>query len=629
MCGITGILHFNKEKTIDKFILTSMTEALRHRGPDGEGYYISNNIGLGHRRLSIIDLESGDQPMLDKEHDLALVFNGEIYNYLELKSQLIKLGHKFKTKSDTEVILKSYLEWGVDCLKHFIGCWAFSLWDNQKERMFIARDRLGEKPLFYTSWNESFLFSSEMKSFFQIGFPRNYRTELIELYLFLANIPGPYTFYRDINKLLPGHYMVIHGRDIRVRKYWDIPQIDEKDLKKDKKEIYREFEDILTDSVKIQMRSDVPYGALLSGGLDSSSIVALMSKISQHKVETFSVGVPDKSFNESDIAQITAKRFNTSFNLHYLEPIQFEDTLNNLSTIFDEPFGDASAIPAGEISKFASRKVKMVLTGDGGDEVLSGYTAYLGLKYIAFINLIPDPIYALFQSLIDWSSGLTNNNIRYKLNGIGKFLKTSKYSYEKRTIEKMALAEYSIIKKLTEPIKDKISIEDYLHDFFRGCAFKDDFYKVMYYHHKHSLPDDYLVKVDRMTMANSLEARIPFLDYRLVELMTTVDKSVKQQRFERKSVLRKTIGKILPNEVLKAPKKGFEVPLREWFKDDVVVKNIKNIMREQAIFNEKIFNGIVDSNQLGEKDYGNFIWTTLMLAKNIDEKYAIANYGHY
>ena len=382
MCGITGIYHFNKERSVDKSQLKRMTDIIRHRGPDSDGFYLNGNIGLGHRRLSIIDLSTGDQPMFNNDKSISIIFNGEIYNYIELRQELIQKGHKFRTTSDTEVAIKSYEEWGFDCQNKFNGMWAFALWDERKKHLFLSRDRIGEKPLHYTIYNNSLIFGSEIKSLFAYGIPKRFETELIEIYLVLTYIPAPYTFYKDIKKLLPGHYLLIKNENVEEKKYWDLPEIDEDNMFTNKGKIYDKFDYLLKDSVKIRMRSDVPFGAFLSGGLDSSSIVALMSEISNFPVKTFTIGFDDTNFDESALAQEVAKKFNTEHFRGTVTPDKFEESLERIVFHYDEPFGDSSAIPTGYVSKFAADKVKMVLTGDGGDEVLSGYRGYIGLKFI-------------------------------------------------------------------------------------------------------------------------------------------------------------------------------------------------------------------------------------------------------
>jgi len=616
LCGITGIYYFDKDRRVDSAILKKMTDIIRYRGPDGEGYYVNENVGLGHRRLSIIDLKTGDQPMFNDSKSIALVYNGEIYNYIELREDLINLGHVFRTESDSEVIVKAYEQWGVDCQKKFNGMWAFALWDNDKQRMLLSRDRIGEKPLHYCIHDNTLIFASEMKSLFEFGVPQELRPELIEIYLVMTNIPGPDTFFKNVYKLKPGHFILARTGGIKEYKYWDLPELDENNMLSDGENIYEEFSYLLEDSVKIRMRSDVPYGAFLSGGLDSSSIVALMAGLSPHPVESFTIGFPEKAFDESKLALEVAERFKTNHHEGTIQQSSLSDASKKLVFHFDEPFGDSSAIPTWQVSNFAVKRVKMVLTGDGGDEVLSGYNSYTGIKISSMISTLPLLLVKMIPSTLNLIARPIGGNLRYRLNKAQDIFETAGLPFGEKFLNKRCYTPLSVIKKLTEDIEHKINIEDYYEGLIHNIPYQDDFYKLMYLDFKYDLPDDYLVKVDRMSMANSLETRTPFLDYRLIDFMACVDKSVKHQGWERKSVLRKTIGKSLPQSLHKAPKRGFGVPLREWFKDDITMRNIE-LKMVSSICNEKIVRSIVNENANGKRDNGNFIWSLLMLEENL------------
>jgi len=612
MCGITGIFHFDQDRTVDRALLTKMTDVIRHRGPDGEGYYIKGSIGLGHRRLSIIDLQTGDQPMFNDNKSIVLVLNGEIYNYIELKEELKKLGHSFRTTSDTEVVIRAYEEWGIDCQERFNGMWAFALWDENKQQLLLSRDRIGEKPLNYSVTDQTLIFSSEIKSLFEFGLRKNIRLELIEIYLVMTNIPGPDTFYKDINKLKPGHFLIANSEGIKEFKYWDLPDIEENNMLSNKAKIYEEFSALFEDAVRIRMRCDVPYGAFLSGGLDSSSIVALMSKISSHPVETFTIGFPEKDFDESSLASEVAKKFHTNHHPGTVSPTNLSDAVISAISHFDEPFGDSSAIPTWQVSHFAVNKVKMVLTGDGGDEVLSGYRSYSGIKFSSLYAKLPGSLQKSLPVAVNLFAEGMNGRRRYKLNRVANVFETARLPFFERMANKQSYLPIPLIKNLTSNISDKINIEDYYQGKVNNLPYQDEFYKLMYLNFKYDLPDDYLVKVDRMSMANSLETRAPFLDHRLIEFMVKVDKKVKLQGWERKSVLRRTTGRQLPKNLLKAPKKGFGVPLREWFKDDYNSKNF-DFRKIKLICDAKTIDQIVEDNAKGKRDNGNFIWTLMML----------------
>lgn len=617
MCGIAGYINLDRSKPVSENLLKKMTDCISHRGPDGEGFYTKDNIAFGHRRLSIIDLSTGDQPMHDENGNI-IIFNGEIYNYIELREDLKKIGYKFKTNSDTEVILKAYAHWGYECQNKFNGMWAFAIWDQKKSELFLSRDRVGEKPLHYAIYNNTLIFGSEIKSLFAFGVPRNIRPELIEIYLTLTNIPAPHTFYKDIFKLMPGHFLRLKNSNIEEKKYWDLPAIDEKKMLTDEKSINENFSYLLGDAIKLRMRSDVPFGAFLSGGLDSSSVVALMSEISDKPINTFTIGFEHKAFDESKLAKEVADKFKTIHHLGTVAPDDFKEILKKNSFHYDEPFGDSSAIPTGYVSRFASKKVKMVLTGDGGDEVLSGYTSYQGIKLSNAINKFPGFITKSIPIINDSIAPAFKGGIRYKLNKVSSIIKSAGQNFPERMAEKMAYTDFQTIKQLTKDIKDVIPVEDHLKEVMKSCSYKDDFYKLMFLNFKHDLPNDYLVKVDRMSMAYSLEARVPFLDHRLIEYMAKVDKNIKMQGWERKSVLRNTIGKKLPDSILNAPKKGFGIPLREWFKSDLFDEQLKNNLDKiSEITSKPLVSEILKQNKLGEKDNGNFIWTLMMLNENL------------
>jgi asparagine synthase (glutamine-hydrolysing) len=620
MCGIAGIFHFDKSRAVDEHLLKKMTDIIKHRGPDGEGFYISGNIGLGHRRLSIIDLNTGDQPMFNHDKSIALVLNGEIYNYIELKEELKEKGHVFTTSSDTEVVIKAYEEWGVDCQNKFNGMWAFALWDNHKQLLFLSRDRIGEKPLHYAVYDNSLVFGSEMKSLFAYGIPRDITLEMLEVYLVMTNIPEPFTFYKHIKKLQAGYYIIVTDGSIKENKYWDLPEIDESNMLRNKSQVYENFSYLLEDSVKIRMRSDVAFGAFLSGGLDSSSIVALMSEISPYQVNTFTIGFDEKAFDESSLAADVARKFGTNHHRGTVTTDDFNSTIERIAFHYDEPFGDSSAIPVDYVSRYAAEKVKMVLTGDGGDEVLSGYSSYQGIKLANIIRRVPLPLRNLIPMVNDPMAHFFKGSLRYKMNKASSVIRTANLAFPRRIAEKTAYTDFSSIKDLTKDLKNIIKVEDYMEEFIGRTTYKNDFYKLMYLNFKYDLPNDYLVKVDRMSMANSLETRVPFLDYRLIEYMVQVDKDVKMQGWERKSVLRNTIGKKLPAGILSAPKKGFGIPLREWFKENSFENTIdNNLSHLEGILDFSVIDKLVRENRLGHKDNGNFIWTLMMLNKLVDK----------
>jgi asparagine synthase (glutamine-hydrolysing) len=618
MCGIAGYLHFNNDRTADESTLRRMTDTLFHRGPDSGGYYTNKNIALGHRRLSIIDLSvNANQPMYDRDTGTVIVFNGEIYNYIELRDELTAFGFRFLTSSDTEVILNAYKKWGFDCVTKFNGMWAFALWDDKKHSLWLSRDRLGKKPLYYSCFDSSIIFASEIKSIFSYGVPRHIRPELLELYLTFLCIPSPYSFFKNIFKLEPGHNLLITG-DGRLEKnqYWDFPHIDEQSMIRDKKSVDTTFEELLRDAIKIRMRSDAPFGAFLSGGLDSSAIVGMMADHSRYPVNTFTIGFNDKKFDERDLAKLVAQKFNTQHHELIVEPFGIADSLNLVARHFDEPFGDASAMPTGYVACMASRHVKMVLTGDGGDEVLSGYPSYQSEYLASLYQKFPLHIQESIPAFIKSISMIFSGSFRLKCNWLYRLLNSSKMDFNSRFLIKAHFVEKEQIKRILHNIKQDILPEDYFSNLMAHCPFKDPFYKLMYVHFKHSLSEIFLPKVDRMCMAYSLETRSPFLDFRIVEYMARVHRSIKMENLKRKSILTRTIGKKLPKELLNRPKKGFSVPLHKWFIDDSSDNSSLQFSNLYAIgMNRKALDEIVHYNSLGKSDYGNFIWILSVLNK--------------
>ena len=613
MCGIAGIWHFEKDRSLEKERLGKMTDVIAHRGPDGEGHYIDGPLGLGHRRLSIIDLEGGNQPMLSDDQQIAVIFNGEIYNYIELTEELRKLGHSFNTTSDTEVIIKAYQEWGIDCQKHFNGMWAIALWDKREQQLLITRDRAGEKPLHYAVHDNSFLFGSEIKSLLAYGMPAIPEMDMLELYMFLGYLPEPYTFYKHIKKLRPGCFLLVKNGIIKEEAYWNLPEVNEAELLTDEVSIVEQYKALLEDAVKIRMRSDVPYGAFLSGGLDSSSIVALMSGISSKAVETFTIGFKEKAFDERSKAKIVADAFNTNHHVHVVEPDSFDEALAFVMHHYDEPFADPAAIPTGYVSRSARAHVKMALTGDGGDEVLCGYTNYQSERMAGQFGALPGMVKKLLPVAVHNASSLFQGNMRYKLNRIDRVITAFNVPFHQRLISKFVKIPQAEVKHMLKG--SHFPIEQFIRESLQGCKLEDTFYQLNYFQLKTSLPAQMLVKVDRMAMAYSLETRAPFLDHRLIELMYRVHKDIKvPSRHDQsvKHVLKKSMRGVLPDEIIDRQKMGFEVPLREWFKEKSFESKL-NLTAVKDVVEPTAVEQLIEDNRQGKNDNGTFIWRLILL----------------
>jgi len=624
MCGITGFLHLDKEREASNTVLKKMNTVIAHRGPDGEGFYCKKNIALGHRRLAIIDLNTGAQPMYSQDQQIVIVFNGEIYNYIELREELIALGNKFTTTSDTEVVINAYRTWGVDCQSHFNGMWAFALWDESIKRLFISRDRIGEKPLYYSTFDNTLIFGSEIKTILAYGIPQKPRMEMTELYLSMSFIPAPYTFFENIQQLMPGNFLLADVTGIKEKTYWTLPDISEKDMLTDKDHVEKEFARLFDDSIRIRMRSDVAFGAFLSGGLDSASVVSVMANHTTKPIQTFTMGFENKQFDERGLAKLVSDKYHTDHHEGLLSSQQFDEALEKVLFQYDEPFGDASAIPTGQISKYAAEYVKMVLTGDGGDEVLSGYTIYQGELFAKKFQRLPSPVRKLLPVLANASAAPFRGNVRYKLNRVSKVLQSSDQSFEKRLLSKLSYTSPENLAKIISPESGSISFFDFYKDTMKDCRFKDPFYKLMYFHHKVTLPGDMLTKVDRMSMAYSIETRVPFLDHRIIELLFTVHKNLKTSGQVNKMILRNAVAnQKLPKELLTASKKGFSVPLRDWFKEEDLNNKIRNLLltnNDEKAYMSKEVEKLISKNKDGKSDVGNFIWLTIVLKKWLDSK---------
>ncbi|MEO9483351.1 MAG: asparagine synthase (glutamine-hydrolyzing) [Ekhidna sp.] len=618
MCGICGSYFLDSAFEVHQSALKRMNDELVHRGPDEEGFFVNGNVGFGHKRLSIIDLSEGQQPMRISRGDeeLVITYNGEIYNYIEIREELIKLGYKFRTNSDTEVILNSYLEWGEQCVEHFNGMWAFAIWKKSDNSLFLSRDRMGEKPLYYFSDSDGIHFSSELPSLLKSGISVTPNFEILNLYLLLCYVPAPYTFYKNISILEAGHNILVKNGKIEIKKYWDLPEIDNESTLRNKDEVYEQFDFLFKDSVKLRMRSDVPFGAFLSGGLDSSSIVSIMDQFSDHRVKTFSIGFDEKEFDERDLAKLVSKKYNTEHYEKVVHPDSYDTSLANVVKHYGDPFGDSSAIPTGIVSSFAAEKVKMVLTGDGGDEVLSGYTTYQGEKFASAYQRVPSLVGKNLPRILSKGSSFLKGGFKYKANRATNVLHSSSLPFADRLKNKAGQIDPVLIDKLVLPKSGNITFHDFYQQRFKYLdAELNNFYRLMYWHLKVSLPDDMLRKVDRMSMSHSLETRIPFLDHRLISMMINVDHSIKMEGYERKSVLRHTIAKNLPAQLLKSGKKGFRVPVREWFKKESLLKSIRNLGELENFIDGKKWREILESNQSGKLDAGNFIWTVAVLKK--------------
>lgn len=611
MCGIAGKLFFNSQRNVEMNDLKRMTDAIYHRGPDDEGHYIKDNVGLGFRRLSIIDVSHGHQPLPNFNKTIWITFNGEIYNFQELRADLIKRNYIFHTNSDTEVIVNLYEEYGESCVDYLRGIFAFVIWDEVNNKLFGARDHLGVKPFYYYIDNDQFIWGSEIKA---IKAADSVNMKLciksLDQYMAYGHMLKKESIYKEIKKLEPGMSFTIEpfkSPNIKFNKFWTL--ITETDYSKSHSDFKDELRCELEKSVELQMISDVPLGAFLSGGVDSSSVVAMMSKISNRPVKTFSIGFKEQDFDETKYAEIISKKYATEHHKLIVEPESI-DLLPELVNLFDEPFADSSAVPMYYLSKFARENVTVALSGDGGDELFAGYSRYqnmLRLHHRPFNNKLFNKAVSLIHKLTPdylelkkWSYyfGIDSNNIGAAM-GIFK-------PYERRK-----LYNDWVIGELDdyESEADKIHlVETFSGDFISRMAQLD----LSTY-----LVDGVLTKVDRTSMANSLEVRVPILDHKVVELASTIPSSMKIGKSGQKLIFKDAMEDALPKEIINHKKQGFSVPMSMWFRESLRDYLSDTLLSSEAKINDYFCKDeigmIVSNHNKGLRDYSSKIWSLLFL----------------
>ncbi len=563
MCGICGIYDMQGDR-VDDLALDAMNNALSHRGPDGDGKFLEGPIGLGHRRLSIIDVGGGAQPMSNEDDSLQLVFNGEIYNYIELREELIKAGHRFKTKSDTEVIVHGYEQWGVDCVKRFNGIFAFALWDSRLRRLFLARDHLGVKPLYYAFVNGRIIFASEIKALLQDPrCPREVDTKALGDLFTYRYVPSPDTLFRGIKKLAPGHFLLAGDSHPVIKRYWDrIPVIDEA---KNEHQLMEHYQDLFEDVVRLQTRSDVPVGLFLSSGVDSGAILSLMRRHMNGPLHTFTIGFSQgEKTNENDDARAMARRFGA---VHHEMIVTPEDYLRYFESYIwniEEPVGNETAAAFHFVSQLAHKDVKVVLTGQGADEPWAGYHRHLGVKLSVLYSRMPSAITRTIRGAVN----MLPRNERLK-RGVASLDEPDMLS---RFAKIYTFFNTDMKNKLfKDSTKEQLGYAgeetgESLRQLYNEVAHLDPVSRMLYIDTRTDLPDDLLMVNDKTSMANSIEARVPFLDYRLIEFVETIPSSMKIKGFHGKYLHKKAAEKWLPKSVVYRKKKGFANPINQWLR---------------------------------------------------------------
>jgi asparagine synthase (glutamine-hydrolysing) len=618
MCGISGIFEFDQARAVERDAVHRMNESLRHRGPDDEGIFIEPGIGLGHRRLSIIDVAGGHQPIGNEDGTVWVMFNGEIYNYGELRQELLSRGHRFTTQSDTEAIVHLYEECGEECFARLRGMFAIAIWDSKQRRLLLARDRVGKKPLYYFADRNRFIFGSELKAVLAAdGVPRTIDPLAVCDYFSLSYIPAPRTVYRNVRKLQPAHYLVVSAAGLREAPYWRLSFANvQNHTEAEWCELIREQ---LCEATRVRLMSEVPLGAFLSGGVDSSSIVAMMSRLMGRSVTTCSIGFRAQEYDESEFARQVASQFKAD---HHEDVVEVEalDVIDKLAWHYDEPFADSSAVPTYYVSKMARRHVTVALGGDGGDENFAGYRRYVfDQMENRMRSLVPEPVRrTVFGPLGRWYPGLAWAPRPLRAKATLQSLSRSPLEGYFNSISVFRPDEkaHLFTRDFQQQLADYDSLE-VLRKHYDEADTTDPLSRIQYVDIKTYLPDDILAKVDRASMAVSLELRAPILDHKFMELVASIPSSMKLRGRNGKYIFKKAMEPLLPRNILYRSKQGFAIPLDRWFR-----RELKELAYDLVVASNK--DGILDCNylsmiwkqhQAGTFDRSAYLWTVLMFRK--------------
>jgi len=613
VCGICGKLALDGRTVVDRRDIEAMCASILHRGPDEQGVYAHGPVGLGATRLAIIDLEGGHQPVGNETGSIRCVFNGEIYNFLDLRAHLLERGHSFSTRSDTEVLVHLYEEYGDDFLTHLQGMFALAIWDEPRGRLLLARDRLGIKPLFYAVHGRHLLWGSEIKTLLCGDLPRRVDSAALHDYLSFDYVPGPRTMFEGISKLPAGH-LLVWDRNISIHRYWDVPPL-HLHVGDDPAALAAHLREMLEDAVREAMVSDVPVGAFLSGGLDSSLVVALMSRVSDRPVRTFAVGFKERSYNELPWARKVAEQYGTQHHEVVVEP-HIEDIIHELVDHFDEPFADSSAVAAYYVSEVAAKHVKVAMSGDGGDEVFGGYTIYQADRLAHLYRRLP-------RLLGEQAIPSLVRRIPASERKMSWDLKLRRFVEHASRDPLAAHGGWRLI--FTEEMKEQLyggrngehqDSLDLLRAYFDAYPHNDLLNRFMYVDAKVSLVDDMLTKVDRMSMAHSLEVRVPLLDHRLVEWMSQVPSSQKVHGLNLKYLFKRVARELLPAAIVDRRKAGFHVPIPGWLKNELrplVEEQLgPSVLARQEIFDPAYVQRLLADHRAGRNNYSRNIWGLLM-----------------
>ncbi|MFQ5728884.1 MAG: asparagine synthase (glutamine-hydrolyzing) [Waddliaceae bacterium] len=624
MCGIAGIFDL-KERSVERNDISKMTVCLKHRGPDGIGTFVDTCIALGHARLAVIDVEGGDQPIYNEDRSVVVVFNGEIYNFQEIREDLIQKGHHFSSQGDTEVIVHLYEEEGIDCLKRFRGMFAFALWDKRSQKLILARDIVGKKPLYYSLKNNRLIFGSEMKALLSVEDGGELNRSAVDHFLRHQFIPGKETIYQDIQSLPPAHYMLVDRNARETKRYWDQPLPAEggSENESDYSEALRET---LEEAVKIRLISDVPLGAFLSGGIDSSIIVGLMGNEKLNGLHTFSIGFKDESYDETPFANEVAHHFQTSHQ-HETLAYNLSDQLPDIVAHFDQPFGDSSSIPFYQLSKMTRKSVTVALSGDGSDEIFAGYQRYLARKLLSYYWTLPKGFRRQWiERLSECFKEGTSYYGKSFLKQVQLFVRFSRRLEENRNdLLPLTFVDRELDQLLQKDINTELkdNRKSQIHLLADRFSNLDELSQMMWVDFNSYLPDDILVKADRMSMAHGLEVRSPFLDQKVIELVLKMPIEMKLKRLKTKYILRKTFQNLLPSTILKRKKHGFMVPLGTLFKKELKHYIDQILLKPDplGLFNPRYIEKLNREHQSGYRDHSQKLWLLLVFRLWEDKQY--------
>lgn len=621
MCGIAGFVHFSGYDQVESLPrLKRMTDALIHRGPDEEGYYIDNYVSLGHRRLSIIDLSSGQQPMAALDGQIQIVFNGEIYNFLDLRAELEIKGYQFKTRCDTEVILLGYIEWGVQCVAKLNGMFAFAIWDNRSRQLLLARDRVGKKPLYYYHDGQTFAFASELKALRAGGFcPDELDLEALDCYFSFGYIPAPKSIYKAVKKLSAAHYLQISERAYSKKCYWNLSFADP--VSRTLNEVTEEFTALLDDAVQCRLMSEVPLGVFLSGGLDSTLVAASMARIMKTPITTNSIGFEDSRLSELPLAKMVAEHIQADHHEFIVKP-QVTDILDKIAWHFDEPFADSSAVPTWYVCQMAKQKVTVALSGDGGDEGFGGYT----FRYLPHLleskirsivpTLLRRPFFGLMGAVWPGSARLPKP-LRLKTILENLAVSDAEAFYRDLVWLRSDIRESIYSRDFMEALRGFTPME-MVYPFYTGSDASDALGRSQDTDIHFYMTDDVLVKVDRMSMAHSLEVRSPLLDYRILEFAARLPANLKIDMGKGKLPLRKLALQRLPVEIENRSKLGFSIPAADWLRNElkpIVEQELfeNNLLHDSGILEEGKIKSLWKEHQDKSRDHSVFFWGLMML----------------